>query len=841
MKFKSITLKGFKRLGFGNVSYFSLEAINYCQLILGINGFGKSMLMKEISPLPGNKNDYYPNGEKIVEIIFNDDEYTLKTVYKNSVKCSFIRKSTNEELNPGGTQSVQAELVRDIFGYTQDIHHLLHSKELFTDMSMKRRREWFIEVSNMNYDYAIYYWNILRDRLRDITGTIKENKKKLVEESSSILSEKEIEKVNNEIVSIEKEINNYNKLIETNNYSNKNNLLQSLLQYKEMLSNLVISILDTIKEKNIYLSRYNDLCNLSKEEINVELDNLLINISNIETEIKLLTEIIDKDKNTYYNTVKHSRIDPIKVKEELDTLQLEYDKISNTLIDNLPLDKDRLTNLISQLIYFVHDKPNEINYISKDEFHLKESLLNEKEDELNKKKEELSELRTHAKLLQEKRNNHYLNCPNCNHSFIPGFNKEDLDNIVSKGKDLANTIKIEESNLDILRKEVLVIKDTYNWLNRYISLNERFSDYKSLFDKIDRSNIKNVPEIVLKPFEDYSLILDKYLNKEKIKSRINELNNLLNTINNLSSISKEDYEKELSDKENRLNSLYKDKDKYSLKRKVLLEINKIFYKDYHEKRLKIESILKDFNEKELEYIKITTSESISNIVSNLKVELGEKIKLNRDIESKLKIVEYITKEIDNLDKKERVFKLLVQELSPQKGLIAEGLKEFIKVFLNNMNVLIKQIWSYPLIVNLPNMDDDNIDLSFRFPMQVGLNDEYIEDVTLGSSGIKEVINLAFKLTAMKSLKLDHYPLFLDEFGASFDQHHRVNAVNVIKNITDERLHSQLFMVSHYESSYGALPNCDVCLLSPEITSPYLNSDTINNHVQIKQGVFNNEQ
>ena len=87
---------------------------------------------------------------------------------------------------------------------------------------------------------------------------------------------------------------------------------------------------------------------------------------------------------------------------------------------------------------------------------------------------------------------------------------------------------------------------------------------------------------------------------------------------------------------------------------------------------------------------------------------------------------------------------------------------------------------------------------------------------------------------MKSLKLDHYPLFLDEFGASFDQQHRVSAINIIKTIIEEKIHSQLFLVSHYESSYGALTSTDVSLLSPEIPVPF---DKVNTVMQMDFGAF----
>jgi hypothetical protein len=56
-----------------------------------------------------------------------------------------------------------------------------------------------------------------------------------------------------------------------------------------------------------------------------------------------------------------------------------------------------------------------------------------------------------------------------------------------------------------------------------------------------------------------------------------------------------------------------------------------------------------------------------------------------DIRNQRAIVNDIEKELAIQEKDEKALKLLVQQLSPTDGLIAEGLYGFIKVFISRLN------------------------------------------------------------------------------------------------------------------------------------------------------------
>lgn len=832
MRYIKITLAGFKRLGFGLVKKIEITPINYIQLILGINGYGKSMLMKEISPLPGNKNDYYANGYKEIEIEHNNKRYLLRTEYNKSVKCSFMDMDNHIELNTGATQAVQCQLVNDIFGYTQDIHYLLHSREMFTEMSPKRRREWFIQVSNMNYDYAISIWNKLKDLHRDTLASIKEHKRRLSQESTTILSEEEINKLSNDIAILENNISTFQKHLYNIDNIDLNSTKYQLDIYKEDIQKHYQNVIKTI------LNYYKKITKVHSKDFTMELlpvliENEIKEIQDRTTRIKHLSEKIDNLQKEY-SLLDTTRIDPNALETEkanlISNIQLPF-----TYIHDKEIDINRLSALYTHLTYWVNDRPNTLKIIPKEEYLSLENTIQQKQSLLEEDRNKLQQLRIELQLQNEKKEQHKVNCPNCRHDFIPGYDPIKIDTIKREGSALKEKIENDDKILSKEKEIYIIYKESLDYINKYKLLKEKYQDYAFIFSLIDIEKIKENNPTVLHPVEVYLKEEERILENKRMENRIAEIDNLLNQLRTLGNKDKAYYQREIEKEEDLLKQLYIELESHKEKKMDYESIIEL-YKETELERKKLLDKIVEFDEIETRYVKGLINTDINKIINQLKIEVGEKIKLQQSLDNKLNIIQYIDNEITTLSTRGEVLSILVNELSPQKGLIAEGLSQFIEIFITYMNALIKEIWSYPLEIKPPTSDDaeDETNLTFRFPMIVGLNNEEIDDVALGSSGIKEVINLAFKLTAMKSLKLDNYPLFLDEFGASFDQQHRINATNVIKRIAEERIHSQLFMVSHYESSYGSITDCDVILLSEDIAIPF---KQINQYVNIERGQY----
>ena len=67
-----------------------------------------------------------------------------------------------------------------------------------------------------------------------------------------------------------------------------------------------------------------------------------------------------------------------------------------------------------------------------------------------------------------------------------------------------------------------------------------------------------------------------------------------------------------------------------------------------------------------------------------------------------------------------------------------------------MNAFIGKVWTYPLVIQSCSVvEGENIDLDYKFPMLINEGESPISDISKGSRGMKEIINLAFRLTAMQ--------------------------------------------------------------------------------------------
>ena len=149
---------------------------------------------------------------------------------------------------------------------------------------------------------------------------------------------------------------------------------------------------------------------------------------------------------------------------------------------------------------------------------------------------------------------------------------------------------------------------------------------------------------------------------------------------------------------------------------------------------------------------------------------------------------------------------MVKALSPTEGLIAKSINSFLNVFIDDINNVIKSVWSYELKL-LPCDLSTGDDLDYYFPFSLN-GQKPISDIKQASSGGKEIIDLAFKIIFIKYLKLIDYPLYLDEYAVKMDPVHRVNAYNVIGSVLAHNF-SQVFIISHFESMYGSFKNSDI--------------------------------
>lgn len=828
MKILSLELHGYHRFSLNGIKTFKITMTEMIQIIIGRNGSGKSSLLKELSPLPAEKSNYTKDGYKKIAILKDGKHYLLTSTF-NPLHHSFL--VDGEELNPGGTQSVQKELVRTIFNITQDTLNVITGLELFTNMSPSRRRELFTTMCDTDYEYAIKVYNRIKESYRDTQGAIKIAKKRL---SSLIIDDLGAEQVNilrkelNDLTDESKrlyqlKVSNTPTTDEALNELNalKTRLVETAKKFKDLRNNFIKdSALNYFTASELEEDKQITIYSIERTK------GLLAQLNKQYTELQesigdnaLITD--DEYKSMSHELLMlNSEITELK-KEITIPLELNHAVTAHDMIQDMYQEFNAICHELPINDGWYSDEIRETNLRKLSELNLKLNRYTNTVDKLKNKEEHL----TH--LLEGES----TTCPDCKHTFKVGYDSkvhEELKLNIQKGIEHIENIEAEIRKLTKLLEE----------LNNYHQIFTRFklltNQYKNLpgfwGNLVTPELLKENPKSLIAILNQYFFQVKKLMIIKEKNDRVLELKTRLEAVNKAKSTTLEADKKRLSKLEEyinfhttaiktqndylshtneRINRLKQIEDTFDLIMQLKAGI--------HDSTIEVaNAYLNDIIDKSL----LTVHQRISDITNRL-FKAETQSKLLKEVESN----------ISNLEKEEKAFKLLIDSFSPTDGLIAEGLLGFIRSFIRTVNYSIAQLWSYKINIRDCSTVDDGVDLNFKFPLEVEGDTHYRDDVKDGSSGMREVINLAFRLVAMQKMGLHDYPLMLDEFGAFFDAEHKQRAPQAIKTIIEQLNFSQVFIISHHEMEYSSFNQSEICVLDK--TNTVISSNMLyNNHVEM---------
>ena len=796
MKIIELHLKGYERLFLGSINEVIYKPENRMQVILGSNGIGKSSLLYMLSPLPADINaDFVEDGFKIIKISLDNSLYILKSGIDGRTKHNFIKDG--KELNTGGTKKVQLGLVLEHFNYTPEIHEILIGSKTFTNMPVSERKKWLTNVSNIDYTYAIGLYMRAKQRHRDLVGGLKIQQDKLATDSMNILSITDKKKLIDSQVHL---LELHDILLDSKDnvsYVKQDNIIDNINRVNNNLR-------DNLKKIKTTLS----LADIDKE--------LLLNKVKYDNNIKIKNEI-EKTLSEHVAKEKSSNLSLSKIEEEIlktnkDISDIEKELPVGITIDNIDMAKnafydvkDNVSDLLNTLTDF-----SSYAMSNEDISKLKSKLDNNKElnaryidtrKNLIYKKEELEKLRDGKE----------IECVNCHHKWHLGYDANMYKEIIDRLSKLG--LEIEKLNKQIEIDDERV--------RGYSSRLEIILELKGLFihnnlikhvfiDIISASKDLSAIVLIENKLFDYIRYFDKWINITRLKDYLEKLLKekvICETTMKIEISSVEGKDvlmKNLSD----VNTILIECIDYA----NVLNNDKVLIKNLDILKGTAEGLLKTVRSEGENEIKQLRNDALNELIRMNKGRLS-------DIDTKLRDSDFYEKtvvrkraEVEELSKKEQVMKKAVKALSPTEGLIAKSISGFLRKFTEEMNYVINSVWSYSIKV-LPAKVSDSIDLDYKFPMLIDGRTEK-KDVSFGSSSMKEIVDLAFKIVSMKYLGLTDYPLFLDEFGRTMDSEHRKKAFTIVDTLSDSSF-NQIFIISHFESVYNRFNNADLIVLSPD--------------------------
>ena len=831
MKIHKLVLKGYVRLQLRQIKEFVYEPKQPIQVIIGTNGSGKSSIVLELSPLPADSKHYNENGSKEILISDKGNTYEIGSYFPAGKKDYHSFKKNGEELNAGGNITDQYKLVFQEFRVTPEIHRFALGKVSFAEMKPPQRKEWIMKFADANYDYAIDFYNKLRQRANDLTSALRVSKKRLVTETAKILPLQEYEALRKETTELHE-------------------LLDALMEDRKPVEYPIEQDLD----KSIKL----------KGQLNAI-------VSNVTKRLKLLRSFGPMDKERILRqisdlngTVKACEILSTEYYRDFEKINEVYQLLEKTHTHNLFTIDAKLRKLIQEESALIASRSYDYS-LQKDPKHAQEALegVIERLDQLlptlppNPDKVfsraslevlEASKLQLQDKIqicqrsIEDKRGiiQHFnmlkdqesTECPNCKHKWIRGYDEHKFKAVTAAMEaEVANLAMFDAEQKAVLKK-IEELHEYFRVYREYISLTKNWPVLDPLWDHLAKLDL-----VINSPMQ-VTQIANNYKRDLIIETQVLEIQKEIEELRQNVSMSEKtlgmDFEKTKQRKEELEQSIQLNQQNQSKAQSELTRLNNWVsnFTTVESIYASLENLIKEFESVEDHAFETIRRETYNELVRAVQSGLARKENVLRESESQFRIIEDIQKNIQDMENQERLLKLAVKELSPTEGIIAEGLFGFMKLFVKQMNDIIRRIWTYPLVVLPCNVEEgQKLDLNYKFPFKLDTTAEPIDDISLASTAQMEVIDLAFIINGLKALHLKEFPFYLDEFGHSMDPTHKAATINLINSIMEQEAFTQLFMISHDLLQYGALTNTEILVLCDEnVTIP--NNCVYNRHVKL---------
>lgn len=818
-KVLSIELMGnhlFSVSGFNNIR---VNFENILTLILGTNGCGKSTLLAEISPLPANPLHYTKeggkaNGYKYITIAAGGSTYDLRSVFKDGKgEFQFWKDGTN--LNPTGMVSLYRELVYRHFGYNTDVRDVLIGKLSFTTMTVAERRKWLTYISNCDYTFALAYFRKLSEEHRDAQGAIKRMNARLLTERAKLLDPDEYaqyKRKHEELDELTKEVMSHSQVVNPKpddvaaEFKTTNEAFVAMCREVASLS-----------RKRATLSTVSGNLDDDQRLIDLERESAVLdsNLSGVYEKLQVTMQRIEEMESEHV-----SSLDDVRLK--LDQLWAERSTLHTRLkLDILWEDPEvALSSLKSASVGLLEAlgriSPMEGEHYTREMYDRAIASLEVLRATAATHKYEMETIDEQLKHLRSRATHDPTTCPSCNHSWIVGFSLDRMQQLELRHielKELYERSKAEEESavelVEKIRERLMYVRDFLH----------TFNPYPALFPLRNYMNERKLA--VLSPDGEAPKLIYEAMDDLQVRVELQRVTRDLETLEHLRGVLELDKEKGVAavfEEHAKLEALATS---YHKRREIVSrEIEA--QRQWGQLRTKIRLALREIKgmRRKLE-VEIpnrmsqhTRSMLCNHIVLNIEKEKGKlsEVLYKQDVQQA--VISGLEQELVRLSEEESLLKKAIEALSPKEGLIAKGLTGFINRFLMRLNAFMARVWSYPIELSMLEMSDDS-ELDYYFPVVVDdRRNDPVPDIAHLSNGQAEVVNFAFRLVSMMCLRMSMYPIFLDEFGAKMDATHRRQAFELAVSMVEQSDFSQIFMVSHHESTYSALTDSNVVVLEP---------------------------
>lgn len=804
MELESIKLTGNRRFQLAGINEIDYQPKAKQQLILGTNGSGKSTLLNLLSPLPPSPSEYIKGGsQETVWVKSDGTRFKLRSSFaRGEHPHSFIKDGV--ELNEGGTLMIQRKLVEMHFNYTTDLHELLIGNVKFTSLPPQKRKEWLVKLCFVDVSYAISVYSKLQVTARNVLGAKKHTEQRIVQRSAQLLGTTELADLKQRIESLTSEIQ---ILTEAKDYTVQWTE-QHATELRFLQAQLIELSMDVLSIPTLELQGFR-----STTDVQNAIEKTYQDIAAIQAK----NEGIKKEFNSISDVVKmisqSSTVSLPALQAEKAELQQQLESMHLTLQQQGLVSRNDLRDLqqdLEMVIDPIEDILTEIP-LNADMKLYNTAVFNQKQEERAAIMSGRDSLRNRLESAERRiaylKSHDPVNCPKCTHTWVPGVSPEEIAR-------LEGGLPKAHAKLEDFDKQLKVIDEYFEaaqeWKNIYLRYTNYVSQYprlKNVWDYyLDDKRLFNEPRQLVGFIRQYYQDLLVAIHARTRRDRIDVLEAAITERQLLEGNNVQALNGKLAQLDEEL-SVGMAEHKVLTSRAESLQQLYDTIRTLENRSRSIRELLNHFLEGLAKQLRHGANSKLDALLQTRQQSMASLSTRYHDASSDVAMLEQYERDLDDLKRSENDLKLTLDALSPTSGIIAQTLNSFIGVFTEGLNKVISQIWTTPLAVLPCSMKDS--DLDYRFPLWLGSDEKTTDDIANGSTGQKEIVDFAFLLVARSFLHFNQHPLILDEVGRTFTDTHRRHLFDFIK-----LLPSQIFIVSHFSNTHGALNQADVNFIDP---------------------------
>lgn len=824
MRIEKVELVGYTRLAtLNNIHEFIYTPTSDYQLILGTNGCGKSSVMRELSPLPPNKEDYIKGGRKVVHLTHDNSTFVFTSLMTGGTGKHSVLKD-GVELNTSGLVTLQREIVKQQLGLDQELHDLLTDRIRFSRMRTQERRHWMTRLSTADYSYVMNKYKEFASRARDAEGSIKEYERRVVQQTARLLALEDMDNLDGRIADLTAE------LVEL--FSQRKTDLPQLNavwhQYNQTIDQIERDAKALLKINSFFPAEYKF----------TSIDQMQEHIYKLQADLSAARGRFDvysrdyADMETVIRALEESGADSLdKLREMQGKLSREIAGIDEQII-NFPTaspNKNTLSDshdVINTFVDIFSNLPDNSNrYYTKQRREEVRGELTELKRQIQGEENKIASVERRIEMIMSAKDS---TCPKCGYVWKEGVSENEVEGLLETKASLEAGVKVLEGKCvdhDRYLEEIDAIALQYT---RYTKLCHDYPRLSPLWDYVaTNSCMSHNPKM-------HSGMIHTWINEATLLVERAQKAEDLDHIE--AALRKSDltgggegahYSKRLARLEQDIAATSGEISKLSAEISSLTTV-KSRIDEQLARFADLTVRMSQAYEHVQKLVEIEKNNSIEGVISvhqtqlaALQQKMTEKITLTA-------IIDDLRKAMEEMEVRRRALRIIEEELSPKSGLIASLVLGFINALTDHMNSVIAPIWEYDMTIQSCSMAEG--DLDYKFPFMVAAHSKAIADVSEGSDGQVELFDFAFKLTAMVYHNLQSYPLWLDELGKYFDEKHRSNLMMFLKGVVDDRTITQVFLTSHSATQYITMNQAQACVLNPaNIVVP----DVHNEHVVMR--------